>query len=69
MNKLKGEHLMKIGYLKKDTMEMHNMKRSWVVNSWRIVDENGIDLVLPWPRSKSEACRQAVQLGIKLKEK
>lgn len=60
---------MKIGYLKKDTMEMYNMKRSWVVNSWRIVDENGIDLVLPWPRTKSEARQLAVQLGIELKEK
>lgn len=69
MNKLKGEYLMKIGYLKKDTLEMCNMKRVWFVNSWRIVDENGVDLVLPWPRTKSEARRLAVQLGIKLKEK
>lgn len=69
MNKLKGEYIMKIGYLKKDTMEMYNMKRAWFVKSWRIVDENGIDLVLPWPRTKTEARQLAGQLGIKLKEK
>lgn len=60
---------MKTGYLKKDIMEMYNMKRAWFVNSWRIVDENGKDMVLPWPRTKTEARRQAGQLGIKLKEK
>ena len=60
---------MKIGFLKKDIMEMYNMKRAWFINSWRIVDENGIDLVLPWPRTKSEARQMAVHLGIKLQEK
>jgi hypothetical protein len=69
MTKLKGEHLMKIGYLKKDTLEMYNMKRTRFINSWRIVDENGKDMALPWPRTKTEARRLAVHLGIKLKEK
>ena len=55
------------GYLKKDRMERYNMKRAWFVNAWRIVDENGVDLVQPWPNTKSEARRLAVQLGIELK--
>ena len=58
---------MKIGYLKKDRMERFNMKRGWFVVAWRIVDENGVDLVQPWPNTKSEARRLAVQLGIELK--
>ena len=60
---------MKIGYLKKDTLEMFNMKRTRFINSWRIVDENGVDMVLPWSRTKSEARQMAVHLGIKLQEK
>jgi hypothetical protein len=58
---------MHIGYLKKDRMERYNSKRGWFVNAWRIVDEKGIDLVQPWPNTKSEARRTAVQLGIELK--
>lgn len=58
---------MKTGYLKKDLMERYNSKRAWFVNAWRIVDENGADLVQPWPNTKSEARRLAVQLGIELK--
>ena len=60
---------MKIGYLKKDMLERYNMKRAWFVNAWRIVDENGKDMVLPWPNTKTEARRLAAQMGIKLKEK
>lgn len=58
---------MKTGYLKKDRMERYNSKRGWFVNAWRIVDENGVDLVQPWPNTKSEARRTAAQLGIELK--
>lgn len=58
---------MKIGYLKKDRMERYNMKRGWFVNAWRIVDENGVDMVQPWPNTKSEARETAAQLGIELK--
>jgi len=54
------------GYLKKDRKERYNSKRGWFVNAWRIVDENGADLVQPWPNTKSEARRIAVQLGIEL---
>ena len=58
---------MKTGYLKKDRMERYDSKRGWFVNAWRIVDENGTDLVQLWPNTKSEARRLAVQLGIELK--
>ena len=58
---------MKTGYLKKDRMERYSMKRGWFVNAWCIVDENGTDLVQPWPNTKSEVRRLAVQLGIELK--
>ena len=58
---------MKTGYLKKDMMERYNSKRGWFVVAWRIVDENGKDMVLPWPNTKSEAHRLAVKLGIELK--
>lgn len=58
---------MKIGYLKKDRMERFNMKRGWFVVAWRIVDENGVDLVQHWPNTKSEARQLAAQLGIELK--
>ena len=54
------------GYLKKDRMERFNLKRGWFVNAWRIVDAQGKDMVLPWPQTKSEARRIAVQLGIEL---
>ena len=40
---------MKTGYLKKDRMERYNMKRGWFVVAWRIVDENGVDMVQPIP--------------------
>lgn len=58
---------MKTGYLKKDCMERYNMKRAWFVVAWRIVDENGVDMVQPWPNKKPEARRLAVRLGIELK--
>lgn len=58
---------MKIGYLKKDHMERFNTKRGWFVNAWRIVDENGVDLVQPWPNTKGEARETAKRLGIELK--
>lgn len=58
---------MRIGYLKKDRMERYNSKRGWFVNAWRIVDENGKDMVQPWPNTKGEARETAKQLGIELK--
>ena len=54
------------GYLKKDLMERYNLKSGWFVSAWRIVDAQGVDLVQPWPNTKSEARRIAAQLGIEL---
>lgn len=54
------------GYLKKDRMERYNSKRGWFVNAWRIVDAQGVDLVQPWPNTKSEARSVAAQLSIEL---
>lgn len=58
---------MKTGYLKKDRMECFNVKRGWFVVAWRIVDENGNDMVQPWLNDKSEAREIAKRLGIELK--
>ncbi|ENB7451812.1 hypothetical protein ACPTFP_21295 [Pseudomonas aeruginosa] len=59
---------MKSGYLKKDRQERFNLKRGWFVNAWRIVDEQGRDLVQPWPNTKTEARRVARLLNIQLIE-
>ncbi|WP_031673210.1 hypothetical protein [Pseudomonas aeruginosa] len=59
---------MKSGYLKKDRQERFNLKRGWFVNAWRIVDEQGRDLVQPWPNTKTEARRVAHLLNIQLIE-
>lgn len=58
---------MKTGYLKQDRMECFNVKRGWFVVAWRIVDENGKDMVQPWSNDKSEARETAKRLGIELK--
>lgn len=58
---------MKTGYLKQDRMECFNVKRGWFVVAWRIVDENGKDMVQPWSNDKSEAREIAKRLGIELK--
>lgn len=57
------------GYLKKDTQERFNLKRGWLVNAWRIVDEVGHDIVQPWANTKTEARQTAKQLNINLIEK
>ena len=54
------------GYLKKDRMKRRNSKCDWFVDVWRIVDAQGKDMVRPWPQTKSEARRIAVQLGVEL---
>ncbi|HFH4279288.1 TPA: hypothetical protein ACGJ4S_000992 [Pseudomonas aeruginosa] len=59
---------MKSGYLKKDRQERFNLKRGWFVDAWRIVDEQGRDLVQPWPNTKTEARRVARLLNIQLIE-
>lgn len=57
---------MRTGYLKKDRQERYNMKRGWFVNAWRIVDNCGHDMVLPWMNTKKEAVGVAKKLGITL---
>lgn len=59
---------MKSGYLKKDRQERFNLKRGWFVDAWRTVDEQGRDLVQPWPNTKTEARRVARLLNIQLIE-
>ena len=44
------------------------MKRSWRVNAYRIVDENGHDMVQPWSNTKKDARETAKALGITLIE-
>ena len=58
---------MKTGYLKKESLHRHTFGISIIDRYWRIVDENGVDMVQTWPNTKSEARRIAVQLGIELK--
>ena len=56
----------RIGYLKKDHQERFNLKRGWFVNAYRIVDEDGVDMVQPWSNTKKDARETAKALGIKL---
>ena len=58
---------MKTGYLKRDHTVREGLGYIKFDKYWRIVDENGADLVQPWPNTKSEARRLAVQLDIELK--
>ena len=58
----------RIGYLKKDRQERYNSKRAWFVNAWRIVDENGKDIIQPWFDTKTEARAFCKLQGIKLIE-
>lgn len=60
--------MSKTGYLKKDRQERFNLKRAWFVNAWRIVDDQGRDMVQPWSNSKTEARQTAKALGINLIE-
>lgn len=57
---------MKVGYLYKDTQERFNLKRSWRVNAWRIVDEQGKDMVQPWFNTKAELFAMAKKIGIRI---
>lgn len=59
---------MKTGYLKKDRQERFNTKRGWFVNAWRIVDDQGRDMIQPWMDSKREARDVAASAGIVLVE-
>lgn len=55
-----------MAYLKKDWQERFNMKRGWFVTAWRVVDQNGKDLVQPWFNTKKEALDTAKRLGIEI---
>lgn len=46
---------MKTAYLISDRKEKYNLKRSWFVKKYRIVDKDGKDLVQPWLDTKKEA--------------
>ena len=59
--------MRKKGYLKKDRMVRHALKRCWFVDAWRVVDEHGNDLVQPWCETKQEAIETAAEFGIKIK--
>jgi len=59
---------MRTGYLKKDRQERFNTYKAWYVNAWRIVDENGNDIVQPWFDTKTEARQTAKALNINLIE-
>lgn len=54
------------GYLKRDRREKFNLKRSWYVVAWRIVDKSGEDLIQPWLSTKGEAREVAKSTGITL---
>lgn len=58
----------KVGCLKKGRQERFNLTRGWYTTAWRIVDENGHDMVQPWTRTKTEARALAKRLGINLIE-
>lgn len=57
---------MKKGYLIKDQQERFNMKRGWIVNAWRIVNEKGQDMIQPWSSTKKEAMETAKQCAIEI---
>ena len=43
------------------------MKRAWLVNAWRIVDETGSDIIQPWSDTKKEARETAAACCIEIK--
>lgn len=53
-------------WLKKDRQERITIKRGWFTTAWRIVDQNGVDMVQPWCRTKKEAKGLAIRLGYKI---
>ena len=59
---------MRVGYLKKDKQERFNLKRGWFVNAWRIVDADGVDMILPYSNTKTEARATAKACDIELVE-
>lgn len=58
---------MKIGYLKKDSVERFTTKRSWRADAWRVVDARGNDMFQPWCNTRNEALDTAHQLKIHIR--
>jgi Fe-S-cluster containining protein len=57
---------MKVGYLIKDSQERFNTKRSWRVVAWRVVNDQGQDMLQPWFDSKGQAAEGAKKQGISI---
>ena len=58
----------KVGYLKPDFLAERCRARRAIINAWRIVGRDGVDLVQPWPNSKNEARTLCRDLHITLIE-
>jgi len=58
--------IMRKAYLKRDINEMRTAKRIYWRNCWRIVDEKGNDVVVPWSWTKKEARETCKALNIEL---
>jgi hypothetical protein len=54
-------------FLKKDHKEKFTLKRGWFVNAWRLVDEDGDDVVQPWFDKRKDAIKFAKSEGYELK--
>jgi hypothetical protein len=57
---------MRIGYLKEDINEMRTSRRIYWKRCYRIVDEKGQDLIVPWSWTKREARETAKIHNIEL---
>lgn len=59
---------MKTGILKKDWIEKRSSRSIRFAVAWRIMDDQGRDMVQPWFDTKGEAREYARRQGILLKE-
>ncbi len=59
---------MKTVFLKKDYEEVFTVKRAWKRIAWRLVDAQGVDLVQPWFRKKSDLRAFAKTQGWQISE-
>lgn len=60
---------MRIGYIKIDYEEVLTSKNAYFRNAYRIVNENGEDIIQPWFSSISDLKKCAKHLNIKLIKK
>ncbi|MEX3984022.1 hypothetical protein AB4Y45_34095 [Paraburkholderia sp. EG287A] len=58
------EGYTKLVYLRKDHIERYNDDRNWFVNAWRLVDQRGSDVLIPWVRTKTEAREKAKDANV-----